>query len=407
MKYGGRKIQQVSVDGIPYFCAWARSDPDDPDVRTRPSISQKEAKEIVKGFLAQRNGVSSSIDVLQTLAGSEAARVFWVVGGSATCSCPAFYHPRQCFHTLGLKLKLRLIQIPEDLDPTPVGVAARGNKPKAAHRRSMPLKADEKDLLICQLKSQLHKMQKTKASQNARSTDGTPSAAPSNDPTDWIPQSARTALSRRRLRGKQTVEPPALVQDTVSGVSQGESTETDMQRPLQCTTECETAWVLEKPTPDICELLGYELANLSDVDPLLLVRRGLCNLGLTCWLNALLSALYNVDTVRAWARQHHEKCEILNKTLCPLCCLAIDFAWMSMPKPAPVSAPATATSMQIWSKVAVSSSPEEGAIIQPQFRIGRQSCIAEAFRILVQACTSMDESAFRDLGGHARSSTYH
>ena len=119
--FGGNKIRQVSIGGIPYYCANARSDPDDDNVQHRPVLSQKEAAATAKLYVAQLGGADSTIDELRSFSGSEGKRVISCIGGTTTCSCPAFYHPRRCFHTLGLSLKLGLIEIPEGLDPTPVG----------------------------------------------------------------------------------------------------------------------------------------------------------------------------------------------------------------------------------------------------------------------------------------------
>ena len=52
--------------------------------------------------------------------------------------------------------------------------------------------------------------------------------------------------------------------------------------------------------------------------------------------------------------------------------------------------------MHAWSSLATK---------KQKFRIGVQSCVAEAFRILVDACRVMDERAFQDLGAGPRSST--
>jgi ubiquitin C-terminal hydrolase len=156
--------------------------------------------------------------------------------------------------------------------------------------------------------------------------------------------------------------------------------------------ESVTLWALDKPLPDMCEVLGYDVSSFYEASRC----RGFSNLGHTCWANALLSALFVAPPVRSWVRQHYEKCEILNKELCPLCCIAIDFAKISKTSSIPVNAPSVVTSMHIWSKV-----PGK----RPKFRIGTQACVGEAFTVLVDACNESDNQNFKQIGCEACSST--
>lgn len=228
---GQNKVRQVSVGGVPYYVASARADPDDSDVSNRPPLSIPAAREIVHAFVAQLGGADTSVANLERFAGGAGARVFKVVGQEGTCSCPAFYGPRHCFHTLGLLLKLQRVEIPDDLDPTPVGMAARGNKPRAAVRRSMPLKADEKDLLICQLRNQVKKLSKSR-----------PDTEPVALPVPLTP--------RKRLRTKMPadlVQPvPALARPAPDLVPPAKRLRTKMHADL-----VQSVPALASPGPDL------------------------------------------------------------------------------------------------------------------------------------------------------------
>ena len=84
--------------------------------------------------------------------------------GDFFCTCPSYPAEKRCFHTVALQLHDGKCKLPENLDDTLVQLSARGNKPKAPGRGSVPLKADEKDLLIAHLRNKVRQMERSQIS---------------------------------------------------------------------------------------------------------------------------------------------------------------------------------------------------------------------------------------------------
>ena len=156
--FGTAWVRKATIGGRPVYCCGPRGDPADDDVCNRQQVSMEHAVAMIRAFNGQRNGAETSVDMLVNFAGPSGARVFGFEGERAFCSCPAFYHPRRCFHTLGLEILLGKVVVPDWLDATPVSLGARGNKPRAPGRGAVPLKADEKDLHIARLEAQVRKL---------------------------------------------------------------------------------------------------------------------------------------------------------------------------------------------------------------------------------------------------------
>ena len=194
--FGSPHIRKVPGSSQPTYCCAPRADPSSDDVCSRVDISQSYAEAMVRAFMSQHAGAETSTEELAKFTGPSGARVFGFKGVTAYCSCPAFYHPRRCFHTIGLQIFLGKIEIPDWLDATPLSLAARGNKPRAPGRGAVPLKADEKDLRIARLEATIRKM----ASQESRSAgkkQGAGSMVALPEPL-WTP--------KRRLHSKTSAE---------------------------------------------------------------------------------------------------------------------------------------------------------------------------------------------------------
>ncbi|CAE7659964.1 unnamed protein product, partial [Symbiodinium sp. CCMP2592] len=112
-------------------------------------------------------GQETTVEILLTFHGG-------LRGDQAFCTCPAFPAAKRCFHVLALNMHLGKCKVPDELDSTPLGAFGRGNKPKAPGRGSVPLKADDKDLLITSLREQLRK---AKAKNKAMGQETTVKAA--------------------------------------------------------------------------------------------------------------------------------------------------------------------------------------------------------------------------------------
>ena len=97
-------------------------------------------------------------------------RVFGFHDDVGFCNCPAYPAHRNCFHMVGLRLFLGKLELPEDLDDTPLALGSRGNKRKAPARGAVPIRADEKDLYIQKLEVQLRRL---KAGPKPRTPDRT------------------------------------------------------------------------------------------------------------------------------------------------------------------------------------------------------------------------------------------
>ena len=149
-------------------------------------------------------GKATTAKQLAKFTGSEGCRVFGILNQVAFCTCPAFYHPRRCFHTLGLEIYLGKVKPPEELDTTPVGLAARGNKPKAPGRYAVPLRSDAKDIRIAQLEAQLRKLRRQDATLPLQQTPMTSRAPAAPQPT-------------RRIRRKTVDQAVAQLADTLGG----------------------------------------------------------------------------------------------------------------------------------------------------------------------------------------------
>ena len=102
--------------------------------------------------------------------------------GDLFCTCPSYPAEKRCFHTVALQLHDGKCKLPENLDDTLVQLSARGNKPKAPGRGSVPLKADEKDLLIAHLRNKVRQMERNQvnASEVTEVVDVDDEAAPAS-----------------------------------------------------------------------------------------------------------------------------------------------------------------------------------------------------------------------------------
>ena len=152
------KVQAVPFEGQTYYCCLPRGATE--DVCDRPPISTQRATSLAHQFAVQRAGGHTTFDQLCEIAGPVGGRAFCIGRGGVFCTCPAFSHPRQCLHTLGLEVFLGKRDLPDWVDDVPLALSARGNKPKAPGRGAVPITADEKDRLIAQLQAQVCKLAK-------------------------------------------------------------------------------------------------------------------------------------------------------------------------------------------------------------------------------------------------------
>ena len=90
------------------------------------------ASRILQQQIGQQDGSSTTYEDLQELS---SFRIFDV----DTCSCPAYCGPRLCFHTVALRLHLRLTTLPPTLDDTPLGASLMHRPPLAPGRGSPAL----------------------------------------------------------------------------------------------------------------------------------------------------------------------------------------------------------------------------------------------------------------------------
>jgi hypothetical protein len=167
-------------------------------------VSRNHATDMVRAFAQQRDGGETSVEKLIGFTGPSGVRVFGYQDGKVFCTCPAFYHPRRCFHTIGLEVFLGQRDVPEWVDETLLSVAARGNKPKAPGRGAVPLKADEKDLRIVQLEAQLRRLHKQKSPRSAAKKQRPGLLPEEQEPAD-LPKPANLPKPSRRLRSKVTL----------------------------------------------------------------------------------------------------------------------------------------------------------------------------------------------------------
>ncbi|CAE7873041.1 unnamed protein product [Symbiodinium sp. KB8] len=204
---GTQLVRKVDQDGQPWYVCSPRKDPTGEDVGNRKVLSMAAQQVLSKPFV--RSAEASALQghhgqAACTVHWRRGCRVFGILNQVAFCTCPAFYHPRRCFHTLGLEVYLGRMKLPEELDTTPVGMAARGNKPKAPGRYAVPLRSDAKDVRIAQLEAQLRKLRKQGAT--------VPLAADTHDITG-------TGCSQptRRIRRKTADQAVAQVADALGG----------------------------------------------------------------------------------------------------------------------------------------------------------------------------------------------
>ena len=201
------KIRDVPHGTGTHYCCAPRSDPDDGNVCDREDMSRLHASELVAAFVAQLQGSETTIEKLVRFAGPSGARIFGFKNAVAFCTCPAFPGPRRCFHTLALAIFLGKADPPDDMDPTPVSLAARGNKRKAPPRGAVPLSADQKDLKIVKLQTQLRRANELlRQGCGVAPLGADPEQAPT--PHGWKPL--------RRLKAKTSM-PVARIPDVAAG----------------------------------------------------------------------------------------------------------------------------------------------------------------------------------------------
>ena len=209
-------------------------------------------------------------------------------------------------------------------------------------------------------------------------TTRTPSTTDTTQPTSTLPTSTTEAADNAH-----TGQSAAASSSSTSPPIQSNSTD---HRHVQTIPNSHLLEDITLTSPTLTRILGTPTPHTAAE------LRGLCNLGNTCYGNALISALSRLPRIRGWLAAHANEFnenKLHNRHYCAICHLARDFDEItSGTKTAPFR-PTTMKNVNHWN---------------PNFAPGRQQDAEEAFQTLFAAC---DACSVKELKLHMQTPSTH